>query len=377
MKSLEEVQEVAEFKSLSDDLHKLNALRSYTGRTRPKDLSLGEFMKGRHGIAYNEKTGVADEFFHKLGINPIEDTIDNFLSMPEIDSRRWVIPEIFREAMIAGKSNPLWKDIIAGETPVNNLSVIMPYIDAPKGIPEEIGEGVSIPFGDVDYKDKTVRLNKIAVGINMSDEVVKFSTINNLAIYLRQQRNFLDDKINAKGIEVAMSGDQENGSQAVAAIGVENVSDGITYSDLLDVWLTMGDLGQSPDVMIAGKKTMKKILLLDEFRKKDVGEPEKVLRVNTPIPRVQNIYNYGLIPPKKLLFINKANALMKLNAQALIVEREKSISKQEHKMVAHVITGFANIAADARLVIDSEDTIENLPYPDFMDTEVYYQRLAA
>lgn len=365
--------------SLKEDIDKLNALRTYSRDEAPKDISLGEFMRERHGFAIDEKTGAPNAFFESIGIDPSKDNLAQLANLSDFDGRRWIVPEIIREALRQGLSTSLWADLIASEDNVRGMEVVTPSIEVSNGFPADVPQQGTIPFGEVNLTDKKVKLYKIGTGIKMSYEVVAFSSINMIALYLQDSSvNLMNFRINKKMIDVLLNGDQADSSLAPATVGVLATANKITYRDILKAWIKMGMLERTPDTMLAGEDVTEDVLMLSEFKDKKDGTTEKMLDVKTPIPNMQNFYSYGLIPSTDLILMDSKSALAKFNAQALMIESDKNIQNQIYNTVATVITGFGNIGRDARLVIRNNAVLgangAANGYPTWMNASAFHQR---
>lgn len=367
------------------DLHsymqKLRSLRSSTSERVGEDISLGKFVNEQWGFDYDPKTGISESFFNAIGINPSLDSLTT-IANDSGDNRRWLVPEIIREAVRQGIRTAMWADLIAAEENVRNMKVITPSIDLSNAYPKETAQGASIPVGTVQMTDKSVNLKKITTAVKITYEVASFTSINLIALYMEDVGVMLNHKINYELLSVLLNGDQEDGSLSAPVVGVLNTTQKITYADILKAWVKMSMIGRMPDAMIAAEDVLEAVMLLSEFKDRGFSDrvTEKTLSVKTPIPEIQSIYGYGAVPATNLVIMDTKAALVKYNAQALLIENDKDIMEQTLTSTASLITGFGVLNRDARLQIKNDATLGAVGasngYPTYMSASNFHKAFA-
>jgi hypothetical protein len=88
-----------------------------------------------------------------------------------------------------------------------------------------------------------------------------------------------------------------------------------------------------------------------------------VLNLNTPLPQTQDIYTHPNIPDGKLILVDKRRFAIQLTAMPLLLESEKVVSRQIQGEFASIITGFANLFKNGRLVLDYTTSLTTNPGP--------------
>lgn len=344
----------------------MDAIRRGGANVRSVDLSLEAFVKSKFGF------GSVDAFYQVLGLNPAMHTVESLSTMPEFnDGFRWLVPEIIREAIRLGlRRNPIHPSLIAGEETVTQTSVIMPSVNMSAAIPKKINEAETIPTGSVSFNQKTVKLSKIGTGLKMSDEVVKYVSLNILSLYLQDAGVQLGLGLDAMAIDTLINGDDDAGSNAAPVIGVETVVDGITYFDLLRAWVRMGRLGRLPSGLISNEAAALSIFQMAEFKGANYNNKKQDLNIKTPIPQSQDFYVHGSMPSDGSLgFIDRTAALIKLNASGLMVESERIAERQLSGTYVTQTTGFAKLFNDAFVVMDPDLAFSAAGFPASMDVD--------
>ena len=125
-------------------------------------------------------------------------------------------------------------------------------------------------------------------------------------------------------------------------------------------------MGKNYGTMIAGETAAMDILdLLVNTRV--MGTQRGTVTMKTPIPQNSDIYVHGLIPNNQTLILDPSNAIIKLNAQPLLVESDKIISNQTEETYATLTTGFATIFKDSRLILDTSLAFSGNGFPTYLD----------
>jgi hypothetical protein len=358
---------------LRSDLQQLNAMRQATLHTAPVNISLAEYVKEKYGFAPNNQ-GIPESFYLQLGIDPNQTTVKMIQSLPDTDGKRWLVPEIFRDAIRSGiRTSPIYKDLIAAEENVKATSVILPYINATGNKVAKVGEVETIPVGTISYADKTVKLSKVATGIKISYEVLAFCSINQLQIYLEDTGVRLGTALDKMCVDAIINGDQADGSESIPVVGTTSGS-AVSYdNDLLQAWITMSMLGKSPKGMILGKTMAAAMLALPEFKNRYLGTPLVNLNMKTPLPSELNIWVHGGVPSNYAVLIDTLRAAVKHNAMSMMVEEKRDPETQQIGQFVSMITGFSTLTRDSRLAIQRDATLVAKPYSaySFLDFETY------
>lgn len=358
-------------------VRQLDSLRTADKDRAPIDISLAQFAQDKWGFGMSE-SGSPDSLYHMLGVQPGRHSIQSLMNMPEFQSEfRWLVPEVIREAIRLGlRKNPAYPSMIASEINVDQPKVTMPYINMSDAMVKKVGETETIPVGTTTFGQKDVKLHKLATGLKLSDEVVQFVPLNILSIYLQDVGVQLNYGLDTAMAEVMINGDQADGSEAAPVVGVNSVANGITYdNDLLKAWIRMSRMGRVPSAMVSNEEAAINILKLPEFKTRDTWVERNNINLQTPVPQTTNYFVHGAFPTgNQVVLVDPTSALVKLNAMALKVESERIVERQLSGTYVSLITGFANLFRDARLVINGADTLVNLPYPEFFNVDSVEQQ---
>lgn len=343
-------------KSVEEAVRHCEAIRR--DKQNPEDISLAEYVKDRWGATM-------ESFYEDLGVNPTQDTIQNLLNLPDT-SMRWLIPEIFRDSLRLGlRKAPIYPSVIAGEQSVSQTSVTMPAINMSEAQPKQLGVGETITTGDVSFDSKSVKIYKYGRGIKLPYEVMQYVAINLVSIYLQDFGVKMATGIDTMLINTLMNGDQANGSDSIATVGVATAN-ALVFKDLLKVWVRMARLGKTPSVSIAGENMAIEVLeLLTGTRL--LGTPRVNVDIKTPLPQNSSTFVHGGVAANKLIILDPSTSVIKLNAQPLLIESEKMISNQTEAAYATFTTGFATIFRDSRIALDMSLAFSGNGFPTWMD----------
>lgn len=324
----------------------------------PQDISLAEMVE----LKYD--TGM-DSFYDDMGINPNVDTIQNLVNMPD-PALRWLIPEIFRDAVRLGlRKNPIYPNVIAAEQSVAQTQITMPAINMSEAKPKKVGIAETITTGDVSFASKNVKIYKYGRGIKVPYEVIQYVSINLVSLWLQDFGVQLRMGIDTMMINTLLNGDQTDGSDSIAVIGIATAGT-LIYKDLLKAWVRAGRLGKNFTTIIAGEAMA--IELLDMMNaSRLLGAPQVNLSIKSPIPQSADVFVHGAVPANVAIFVDPSSAIIKLNAQPLLVETDKIISNQTQETFCTLTTGFTTVYRDSRMELDMSKTYAGFPFPTWMD----------
>lgn len=324
------------------------------------DVSLAAILAG------GQYRTTPEQLFHDLGVNFYTTTLQELLTRDE--DTRWLAPVFIRDAIEAGvRAAPIYPSLIAASEAVPQPATTLPKVEMSDAAPRVAAEGASVEMGSVSYGDKTVKLVKRARGMQITYEAVQFLTLNLLSVYLRDLGVRLGSALTSLAVTALLNGDQADGSESAAVIGVENTTTKLAYQDIVRVWVRLALQGRQPTTILADEAGVNKLLNMDEFKKRYAGSPDKTLNLRTPLPSEQDVFAHAAVPAGKYLFLCRDAALVQLTAQPLLIEYDKIINRQIQEAVASIITGFATLLRDSRVVVNEAVAFSGNGFPTWMD----------
>lgn len=354
---------------LPSAVKQLDSLRTGDRDRRAVDINFAQYVQEKWGFAASDN-GSPDSFYAALGVDPSRHTLESLMTMPEFpEGYRWLVPEVIREAIRLGlERNPVYPGLIAAEENVTQPSVIMPSINQSDATPKRIGEAETIPVGSVSFNEKSVRLHKIGVGLKVTDEVRQYVALNVLSIFLQDVGTKLNLAMDTLLVETLINGDQKDGSNAAAVVGVQTPGDKAQYIDYLKAIARMSRLGKSPAGLLSNEDAFLHNYTLPEFKGREGSVRDLNLNVKTPMPQTLDYYIHGAMPEgNKTMIIDPRSAAIKLNSTALRIESERIAERQITGSYVTLTTGFANLFNDGRLIIDGDQSLADAPYPSWFD----------
>jgi len=336
----------------------------------PVDITFESYLKKKKDISLSA-------VFEDLGIDPSVDTIENIFTLPD-PSVRWLVPEIIREALRLGlRKNPIWSNVVAAEQTVKGLQVVLPHLNMSEAAPKYVGEAETIGLGTISFGQKSLKLRKIGRGVKIPYEVRNYVSINVVAIFLQDFGIKLGHAIDGLMINTLINGEQADGSESAPVIGITTPNT-LTYADILRIWVRMSRIGRIPNLMIGGEAAALSTLNLTEFKTNNnggattPGGPGNIggIKLKTPVPSNTDYFIHGSMPANQQLIIDPASAVIKYNAQPLLVESEKIVSNQTEATYATLTTGFGIVFRDGRVLMDTSlDFDTTNPFPAYMDVD--------
>lgn len=351
--------------SLREAAREAQALRN--DPAKPKEVSAIDILMQKHGKDGSGEVATFNEMLRELGIETEHDTFQGVITAFP-DDLKYLVPEIIWSRVRLGlRRAPIYPNIISREEPISGLKVQMPFINMSDAAPRWVGEGETIQFGSISYGAKEFKIRKMGRGVKVTDEVMKYSTINVVNIFFEDFGVKLGYGLDSVAIDVLMNGEQADGSTSAPVIGVTTPGT-ITYRDLVRVWVRMGLMGKNPNTMVGGEEMSTDILDLDEFKKSNrTAAPEARLNIQTPIPTQSNYYVHGSIDESQVVILDPRTTMIKFNAEALKFESERIVSNQTEATYASLTTGFAILFQDSRVILDQTLDFATNGFPDYMN----------
>lgn len=328
----------------------------------PMDVSLAEVMEDfdgdEHGINLPEGGLTMSALYEDLGVDPSFDTISNLFTLPDT-SIRWLVPEIIRDALRLGlRKAPIYPNLIAAQQTIKSLQATVPWWNMSDAKMKWVGEGETITKGSVSIGSKNITIRKMGRGISITDEVKNYCSINIVSLFMQDLGVKMGQGLDTLAIETLINGEAGNtGTESAPVIGVATGGT-LLYKDLLTIWVRMGRIGRSPNAIIGGEQAAIDTLNMTQFSQTGrlYGAPVTGINMKTPIPTTTDYYVHGLVAANQQIIVDTSSALIKYDAQPLLVETERIISNQTTATFATMTTGFAIMMRDARVILDSANS---------------------
>lgn len=378
----------------------MHAIR--TDRQAPRDISLRE-----HLAAEYEQTPEA--LFEELGINPHSTQIQQLMNdddmkhlVPEIIRQgimegmgivarqqlaaarqaivsqgpvlsegngpaHWISPEVWLDAHNRGAVQAgYYNDLIVRDEPVSQDSVNIPYFNLSDAGARITDEAATIEEGTVDHNFKKVVIKAKGRSIKISYEAIMFNSVSLTQLFFVDFGRRFALAITADCVDVVISGDLADGSEAAAVIGVTNAGT-LAYKDFLRAGIRFNLLGRTGLVAIANEDTCLEYLDLAEVKtKQNLGAALMPVKFKSAVQTPEDLYASHKVPANRIAIVDTSVSLVKLTAQPLLLETEKIISKRLMNSVASTITGFAKLQRNGSVVIDKSLAFAGNGFPVWM-----------
>ncbi|MFC1735122.1 hypothetical protein ACFL1X_03330 [Candidatus Hydrogenedentota bacterium] len=313
---------------------------------RTLSLNYSQFFKaaGTSVEAY-----CAEEF----GVDLKDVSVERFFQSDP--NAKWLFPDIVRESVVAGmKRKPAYPELIIRDESVSGATYDVPYVNEDAGEEElrGVAEGAAIPESEISYGDRVVRLDKKGRGIVASYEVIRRMSVEMLRVHLMRIGERLGRNLDERLADVFVNGDSSDGSTSPTTINTAT-SGAWVYGDIVNGFMTLGLTNYfSPTHMLANSGLAQTILNMTEF--KDTVLFDFAKTGNMPSPLGAKLVPMADHPADKLTVLDRNFAVQKLTEQDVMVESDKLINQQWDRSYVSVITDFAVIYKDARVVVQSD-----------------------
>lgn len=298
-------------------------------------------------------TTLPDYCAQEFGVDLSRITVDRFFQTDP--NTKWLFPDIVREAVLTGlKRKPVYPSLIARDEPIEGTAYDVPHVieDANEEELRSVAEGAAIPESKIQYGDRVVRIDKKGRGVIASYEVIRRMSVDMLRIHLERMGERLGRNLDARLAAVLIDGDSSGAGTAATVINTA-VSGTWAYSDIVHAFMTLTlDHYFTPTHMLANGDLCQTILDMDEF--KDAALFDFAKTGNLPTPLGVRLVPMTDQPDDKLTMLDAGYAVQKLTEQDLLVESDKLINQQWDRTYLTVVTDFAILYENARIVVNGD-----------------------
>lgn len=364
-------------------------------KTKPYDLSIDEAVRASFGMKDHK------QMLTTLGIRPGTHTLadlakvfgkeltgktamENLLvdhgamefangspmGSNDIDATfRFIIPEVFTNAIRTGYVHAsMSQNWIASTIGMSQETLTMPMILRGDGMPSRVNEGANIPMGSIAFGKKSVNIFKIGTGFSITDELVMWSQLDLLYIFLQEVGNDMAIGQDNIAMSCLINGEQASLAESAPVVGVIATASGFTYKDLKKVFTRMTRLNTPADRLITGEDDGIDITGIDRFEGFQGQTKLASVRsiIGVPESFVNDVY---VMPASQIMFLNSKRAMVKLTMRGLMTERRRNPRNQTEELFISDWINFAIIKRDARVIQDKSVTIGASPFPAYMDVD--------
>jgi len=345
--------------------HRMQAVRTGRDGEGARAITLSEFAKSELGIEVGE-------MLQKMGVDLDRMTVEAVMAMDP--SSRWILPEVFIEAITTGfKARPWYTQLVVRDEPVNNVTIKAPAIAmSESAAPAETDEGETIKEAEMSVSDRDVTIRKLARGIGLTYEAIRYHRLSFLALFLEQFGIKFGGLMNARAVERTVNGDQADGSMAPATIGVASTQDKLSWTDIVRVIVRMSALGYPVDSVIANEDGIVQLLTMEEFKKLMSGNPiikASLASLGIEFPTNWKFFVHANAGANKFCFGCSSAMNAQATASPLEIEGEKIIRKQIVDTVASITTDIVNLNRTARVIVDQSLAYAGNGFPTWMAAE--------
>ncbi|MDX9972711.1 MAG: hypothetical protein RBU21_06970 [FCB group bacterium] len=300
-------------------------------------------------------SNVQDYCAQEFGVDLSRITVDRFFASDA--NAKWLFPDIVREAVIAGlKRKPVYPELIIRDENIDGTAYDVPYVveSAAEEELRSVAEGAAIPESMITYGDRIVRLDKKGRGVLASYEVVRRMSVDMLRVHLQRMGERLGRNLDARLATVLVNGDSSGSGTAATTLNTATAG-AWTYADVVKGFMKLTlENYFTPTHMLANSDLCQTLLGLPEL--KDGALFDFAKTGNLPTPLGVRLVPMPDQPADKLTILDAGYAVQKLTEQDLMVESDKLIHQQWDRTYLTVVTDFAVIYEDARVVVRSDWT---------------------
>lgn len=290
-------------------------------------------------------------------------------STPQINGDfRFIIPElILAPIRIDYESSSFAQNWIASTTNISQREIKMPQIKRSASVPRRIGEAESIPFGTVQFGQKTAKVFKIGTGFKITDELVDASSIDLMFQFLGDVGTDMAIGKDVEALNILVNGEQTDGSESAPIVGTIDGSS-FAYKDIKRVSSRMTRLRHEPNRLLTGEDDAIDISGIDKFEGFDGQTRLAEFRSIVGVPSVLDNDVYTM-PDNQIMYLNSSRCMTMLQYKGLTTETRRNPQTQEDEVFISDHVGFAILRRDARVIQDKTLEFSSNGFPSYMDID--------
>ncbi len=265
-------------------------------------------------------------------------TADSAALFPEYVSRA------VRQGMEEGKT---LSAILASRTAIDSMDYRSIALSQEKEKLElmEVAEGAMIPRTDIALKESLVRLKKRGRMLCASYEAIRFQRLDLFTVALRQIGSYIAKSQLEDAVEVLISGDGSQGSDAEI---LETAGTALAYADLVKLWERFD--GFRMDTLLASPDMAAAILNLPEMASPTAGLGFQATgQLGTPLGAA--LLKSSAVPEGTVIALDSSCALEMAVAGDVTVDYDRLMDCQLERAAVTSIAGFAKLFPQAVKVL--------------------------
>lgn len=249
-----------------------------------------------------------------------------------------------------------------------NDEVTMPYLQIGGAFPKRTEENGDFVLDYMEFTQKKAKTYKRGLAFNITDELNMKSPLINVQSQMERIGIKMALGLDAEAIDAIINGEQSDGSESSAVIGVET-SGTVAARDIKRITFRMRDLGYNPSVIIATEDIGLDLHDLPEFRGESAETKQSELISRLGLNERYRLDEYP-IDGDQVLIMDPSRTIVKLDTFALKVEQQRNIQKQRNEYVVSSKSSFSVQNRDARFLLDRTLDYSTNGFPEWADINV-------
>jgi len=158
-----------------------------------------------------------------------------------------------------------------------------------------------------------------------------------------------------------LNGEQSDGSESTAVVGVDATADGFKEFDIDNVTGQLDGLGFAANTVIGSKANA-----LQDLNQSLPNRDRKTLQSYSGLLRYDQ---YNLPDPDMVLIFDSRNAMRRMQLGGMKLETRRDPSRQTDEVFMSFFSGFYRQLRSSAVLLDKSVTFASTPFPSTMDYE--------
>lgn len=302
-----------------------------------------------------------------LGIDTARDNVAKFYDSTRPNTGnantnlRYFLPEVFMAPIEQGLLvDAVWRNLVSTSTSSSMPQYTIPEIQAPFAVMAETGEASSLRETNWSFSTRTGKNRKYGVKISLTDEVVRYVSMDFLGRALAQVGSNVNAALNVTAVNTLVNGDEAGSATAASLVGVETIynagsatTTGIQYQDLVTLFAEASKHNLFYDTVVCDTEAYKRLMEIADVRGYS-GETKRLVLNAINIPNINSLslLIHPAVAEGDLLFVDTRKALVHVSENTgVTTESDRIIEKEVNEFYVRMRFSFYREFKEAAVVL--------------------------
>jgi len=235
------------------------------------------------------------------------------------------------------------------------------------GRPAPTGELAHHPTAKLFHGEETISWKKMAWGLEMSNEFLRFNPIPVVEPYLVEAGRIQQVTKDLACVAAIVNGSLSTGADACPIIGVADTTKGIQYSDFVEPWALGDEIGQNWNTLLYRRTMAKSMAAIPQFQPYlDLGGANLIPLAQTP-EVAPDRYVSASVPANQVVMVDTRNCVRERVSIPFHIMNDDDIKTYSQELAFFESSVFEKTGEKSCIGIDGTQDIDDHPIPSWFE----------